>query len=244
MRVWSKHKPIYKSSFLGVRTFQNPLDAWVVQEVISEVTPDVIVEAGTANGGSALLWAMIQREVNPAGVEVLLICGHHGLGEQATLSFNRRCEVHRHDATRVQPRVQGCNKFVGRELIRDRTRAAKSIDDNGGVLIAGITHEGATVFVKDAHAGIVNELEVLTSKFDECRVDFHDVHAPAWPAAQKNLRHRPHAPTDGQHGTGVGPKVMHDAEESLKIKQQSLCAGKRVEVDAPLAHTVISYSAS
>ena len=67
LRVWSKHKPIYKSSFLGVRTFQNPLDAWVVQEVISEVAPDVIVEAGTANGGSALLWAMIQREVNPAG---------------------------------------------------------------------------------------------------------------------------------------------------------------------------------
>lgn len=67
LRVWSKHKPVYKSKFMGVRTFQNPLDAWVVQEVIVEVTPDVIVEAGTANGGSSLLWAMLLREVNPDG---------------------------------------------------------------------------------------------------------------------------------------------------------------------------------
>ncbi len=66
-RVWSKHKPAFRSKFLGVPTYQNPLDAWVVQEVIAEVAPDVFVEAGTARGGSALLWAMVLREVNPDG---------------------------------------------------------------------------------------------------------------------------------------------------------------------------------
>jgi cephalosporin hydroxylase len=67
LRVWSKHKPVFKSTFMGVRTYQNPLDAWVVQEVIVQTTPDVIVETGTAKGGSSLLWAMILREVNPDG---------------------------------------------------------------------------------------------------------------------------------------------------------------------------------
>jgi len=50
-----------------VRTAQNPLDAWIVQEIISEVAPDLIVETGTFHGGSAMLWAMFLEEVNPEG---------------------------------------------------------------------------------------------------------------------------------------------------------------------------------
>lgn len=72
MRVWAKYKPVFASTFLGVRTMQNPLDAWVVQEVISEVRPDVFVECGTAFGGSALLWAMILENVVP-DAEVITI---------------------------------------------------------------------------------------------------------------------------------------------------------------------------
>lgn len=64
--VWSKHQPEFKSTFMGVPTYQNPLDAWVVQEVIVETAPDVMIEAGTAKGGSAMLWAMLLREVNPS----------------------------------------------------------------------------------------------------------------------------------------------------------------------------------
>ena len=54
-------------TWFGIRTLQNPNDVWVTQEVIHEVEPDFIIEAGTAAGGSAIIWAMIQREVNPEG---------------------------------------------------------------------------------------------------------------------------------------------------------------------------------
>ena len=54
-------------TWLGVPTYQNPNDVWIHQEIIAALKPDYIIEAGTAKGGSALLWAMIQREVNPAG---------------------------------------------------------------------------------------------------------------------------------------------------------------------------------
>jgi cephalosporin hydroxylase len=57
----------YNSQWLGVRTMQNPNDVWITQEIISELKPDVIVEAGTAAGGSALIWAMVLSQVNPAG---------------------------------------------------------------------------------------------------------------------------------------------------------------------------------
>jgi cephalosporin hydroxylase len=62
------HKPAWLSTqWLGVRTLQNPNDVWSIQEIITEVKPDLIVETGTAQGGSAALWATILEQVNPDG---------------------------------------------------------------------------------------------------------------------------------------------------------------------------------
>ncbi len=43
--------------YRGVRTAKCPLDMWIYQEILHEVRPDVIVEAGTNQGGSALYLA-------------------------------------------------------------------------------------------------------------------------------------------------------------------------------------------
>jgi cephalosporin hydroxylase len=45
--------------WLNVPTAKCPLDLWVYQEIIYETKPDIIVEAGTAHGGSALYLASI-----------------------------------------------------------------------------------------------------------------------------------------------------------------------------------------
>lgn len=59
-------RPFYPK-FLGVPAMQTPTDMWVMQEIISEVAPDLIIECGTANGGSALYYASILERVNPTG---------------------------------------------------------------------------------------------------------------------------------------------------------------------------------
>ncbi|MCC6446023.1 MAG: class I SAM-dependent methyltransferase [Armatimonadetes bacterium] len=46
-----------KCSWMGVPTLKNPLDAWVYQEIVHEVRPEVIVEIGSAHGGSTLFFA-------------------------------------------------------------------------------------------------------------------------------------------------------------------------------------------
>jgi cephalosporin hydroxylase len=43
--------------WLGVRTDKCPLDLWIYQEVLHELRPDLIIETGTAFGGSALYFA-------------------------------------------------------------------------------------------------------------------------------------------------------------------------------------------
>ncbi len=46
-----------KCSWMGVRALKNPLDAWIYQEIIYKVKPDVIIEIGSAEGGGTLYLA-------------------------------------------------------------------------------------------------------------------------------------------------------------------------------------------
>ena len=58
---------VFGATFLGMRSIQNPADMWALQEIISEVAPDFIVETGTFHGGSALYLATVLKNVNPDG---------------------------------------------------------------------------------------------------------------------------------------------------------------------------------
>lgn len=48
-----------RTLWLGVTALKNPLDLWVFQEIIVETHPEVIIETGTWDGGSALYLASI-----------------------------------------------------------------------------------------------------------------------------------------------------------------------------------------
>ena len=58
------HRLFYKSrcwrtSWLGTITHQNPIDMWMLQLIIYETRPELIIETGTSYGGSSLFMATI-----------------------------------------------------------------------------------------------------------------------------------------------------------------------------------------
>lgn len=67
--IWwdEKGSTLFANQWVGVPTLQHPFDAWVTQEIICEVAPDLIIECGTYLGGSAIMWAMILEQVKPSG---------------------------------------------------------------------------------------------------------------------------------------------------------------------------------
>jgi cephalosporin hydroxylase len=69
-QVWSD------TYWLGVPTLKCPLDLWVYQEIVREVKPNVIVETGTAQGGSALFLACM--------------CDLVGLGKVITIDIEEK----------------------------------------------------------------------------------------------------------------------------------------------------------
>jgi cephalosporin hydroxylase len=77
LSILNKYKSLYKTSlrewliyhhkeivfnnmhWMGVRILKNPMDLWVYQEILFEVKPDIVIEIGSANGGSTLYLANI-----------------------------------------------------------------------------------------------------------------------------------------------------------------------------------------
>lgn len=50
--------PVWRNTwFHNVPIEKNPLDLWMMQQIIYEVQPDFVIETGTWKGGSALYWA-------------------------------------------------------------------------------------------------------------------------------------------------------------------------------------------
>lgn len=72
--IKSFHKLYYNSAvfdekwgntaWLGIPTYKCPLDCWVYQEIIFKQKPNIIIECGTANGGSALFLAGLCDSLN------------------------------------------------------------------------------------------------------------------------------------------------------------------------------------
>lgn len=67
----------------GVRVLKCPLDLWIYQEIIHDTRPDLIVECGTANGGSAVYMADM--------------CATFGAGEVVTIDIEPRPNMPAHE---------------------------------------------------------------------------------------------------------------------------------------------------
>jgi len=60
-QVWQNTK------WLGIPSDQAPTDNWSMQELITDLRPDYIVETGTLYGGTTLFYAAVLSSVNPQG---------------------------------------------------------------------------------------------------------------------------------------------------------------------------------
>ena len=68
----TRTRGVMTSRWFGILTWQHPFDLWVTQEIMTEVAPDLVVEAGTFRGGSSIIWAMMLEHINPTGTVVTI----------------------------------------------------------------------------------------------------------------------------------------------------------------------------
>jgi len=108
----------HRSKWLGIETLQNPNDVWIAQEIIVEVVPDFVIETGTRHGGSACLWAMILKEVNPVGKVITIDINPVPQPVTQLAIWKERVEFHQASSvdpdlvTELAERVQGKRVLV------------------------------------------------------------------------------------------------------------------------------------
>lgn len=64
--IWyEKNRMWENTTWMGIPCFKLPFDAWILQELIWTVRPDLIIETGTGKGGSALFYASMMELMKP-----------------------------------------------------------------------------------------------------------------------------------------------------------------------------------
>ncbi|KAF8059102.1 djlA [Scenedesmus sp. PABB004] len=71
--LYQMREVFLRQRWLGVSAMQAPADLMAIADVIVAVKPDVIIETGTANGGSALVWASVLELAGLRGSRVVTI---------------------------------------------------------------------------------------------------------------------------------------------------------------------------
>jgi len=81
---WQAHVQTWgNTKWRGVRVWKPATDLWIYQELITEIKPDLIIETGTAYGGSALYMRDILDKEYPEGKIISIDINHEALEEKA-----------------------------------------------------------------------------------------------------------------------------------------------------------------
>lgn len=170
---------VWKDTYwLGVRTQKCPLDLWVYQELLVEQKPDLIIETGTAHGGSALYLASV--------------CDLLGRGEIVTVDIFPIEDRPAHDrityltgsstapevVAEVERIVAGRENVLvildsdhARDHVLDELRIYNRFVPPGGYLIVEDTNVNAHPVFPEHGPGPMEALETFLGETDEFEVD-------------------------------------------------------------------------
>ena len=81
---WQAHVQTWgNTKWRGVKVWKPATDLWIYQELITEIKPDLIIETGTAFGGSALYMRDVLDKEYPEGKIISIDIVHEVLEEKA-----------------------------------------------------------------------------------------------------------------------------------------------------------------
>ncbi|MCP4664107.1 MAG: cephalosporin hydroxylase [bacterium] len=171
------------NTWLGVPAQQNPNDVWIIQEILSEVKPDFVVETGTLEGGSAACWASILEQVNPeARVITVDIVDTHSEAEKLPV-VQRRVEFLLGSSTApeivagIKERVAGHSAVVildsdhSKAHVAEELRAYSPLVNVGSYLIVQDTNINGHPVAPGWGPGPMEAVEEFLAGNDEFEVD-------------------------------------------------------------------------
>jgi cephalosporin hydroxylase len=140
--------------WLGTPVWQDVLDLWTVQEVLSEVRPALLVECGTNRGGSALFYANLFDLMDHGRVVTIDVERMHDI-EHPRIEFLLGSSTAPEIVGHVRQAVAAADGPV--LVILDSDHSEAHVRDELG-LYAGFVTPGSYLHVQD---GIIDELPIM-----------------------------------------------------------------------------------
>jgi cephalosporin hydroxylase len=115
------NEPTLESRWLGHKALKCPLDLWVYQEILHEIRPDLVIECGTYEGGSALYLA-----------SVLSLFGDHVPGQVVSIDVAPKPDLPTHPRLRFVTGSSTSPGVVGelRPLVQQAERVLVFLDSD------------------------------------------------------------------------------------------------------------------
>jgi cephalosporin hydroxylase len=128
------HKLYYDSNYfgrgsgntywLGVPTLKCPLDLWIYQEMIYDLKPDIIIESGTANGGTSHFLASICDLIGRGKIITIDIEDRPGKRKHKRITYLLGSSVSREIVDKVKKSINSKDKVM---VILDSDHSQKHV---------------------------------------------------------------------------------------------------------------------
>jgi cephalosporin hydroxylase len=100
-------RSISNTYWRGIKTLKCPLDLWVYQEILHELKPDLVIETGTAEGGSAFFLASMMDLAGRGQVLTIDIQHREGRPQHPRISYLLGSSTDESTMAEVRKTVEG-----------------------------------------------------------------------------------------------------------------------------------------
>ena len=177
-RLYYHHGTYNNTAWLGVPVQKCPLDLWIFQEIVHEVRPDVIVEAGTYKGGSAFFLASILDAVGHGQVVSIDIVEHEERPDHPRVHYLLGSSTSEEIVDQVRSFIrEGDTVMVAldsdhrRDHVLEELRIYSDLVTAGSYLIVEDTHLNGNPILPGWGPGPNEALESFLAKDDRFVVD-------------------------------------------------------------------------
>jgi cephalosporin hydroxylase len=133
-RIWvreiSPHKWAYNFSWLGRPAIQFPNDAWVMQELIWKIKPDLIIETGIAHGGSLIFSASMLSLLDMCEAIESGIVLDPKKSTRKVLALDIDIRQHNREAIEAHPMASRIQMIQGSSIAPDVIEQVKAVAKN------------------------------------------------------------------------------------------------------------------
>ncbi len=156
-RIFHELKIWQNMWFLGIPIQKNPCDLWMMQQIIYETKPDVIVETGTFRGGSALYFAHTLEGVGLKDSKVITCDIEDACSEAASLPLWQKHVEFIHGSStdpktveEIRQACRGKRVMVVLDSVHEKDHVVKELE-----LYASLVSPGCYLIVEDTNSDAV-----------------------------------------------------------------------------------------